>query len=226
MIRRSETPPDVARADARTVVITVRYTGDGARQQAVADEAVAGREAGSWPAGLLSWSLFASTDGQVLMAYEQWADDAALDAALAATPPYVSGIAGTEPSAPARYRVHRSFVSRVERGPVGCVGTPVFDVDGPEGQRHFVDEVFSMTKEVPPMPGSLSAHFHLSADGTRVFNYAEWSTERAHIDAVEAADPTNVRGRITGEIPGVRPCGYRRWHLHTALSEAAGADVL
>ncbi|MET9833355.1 hypothetical protein ABZ078_29545 [Streptomyces sp. NPDC006385] len=220
MIRRTEIPPEVTRADACTVVITVRHAGDAALQQVLAEAAANGREQGPWPGGLLSWSLFASTDGQALMAYEQWADDASLDAALASPAPYVPGIVGTEPSAPVRYRLHRSHVSVAGHAEAGCVVTPVFDVDGPERQRHFIDEVFTMTKDVPPMPGSIAAHFHTSADGTRVFNYAEWTGEQAHIDAVTADNPQRIRSRITGEIEGVRPCGYRRWHLHTALTTA------
>lgn len=221
MIRRSEIPPEITRADARTVVITVRHVRDAAHQQALAESATAERGQEPWPQGLLSWSLFACTDGQALMAYEQWADDEVLDAALAS---YVPGITGTAPSTPVRYRVHRSHESEAGAA-VGCVVTPVFDVDGPERQRHFIDEVFAMTKDVPPMPGSIAAHFHASTDGTRVLNYAEWTDEQAHLDMVTADDPQGIRRRITGEIPGVRPCGYRRWHLHTALTKAGRGDV-
>lgn len=39
-----------------------------------------------------------------------------------------------------------------------------------------------MTKDVAPMPGSIAAHFHISTDGTRLFNYAEWTDAQAHID--------------------------------------------
>ncbi|MCC9710666.1 antibiotic biosynthesis monooxygenase [Streptomyces sp. MNU76] len=208
MIRRTEIPPEITRGDAQTVVITVRHVGDSARRNAAAEAAAAGREQGPWPGGLLSWSLFSSTDGRALMAYEQWADDGFLDVTLTAAVPHVQGILGAEPSAPVRYRVHRSYVSTAQKAPVGCVVTPVFDTDGPERRRHFISEVFAMTEDVATMPGSIAAHVHTSVDGTRVFNYAEWRDEQSHIDAV------------TGEIPGVRPCGYRRWELHNALVAA------
>jgi hypothetical protein len=129
--RRIETPPDITRADAGVAVITVRHVG-GARQEEIAGAAGISRVQESWPGGLLSWSLFASTDGQALMAYEQWARDEALDAALAAPTSYVPGVPGTEPSAPVRYRLCRSHVIDAEQGAVGCVVTPVFDTDGPE----------------------------------------------------------------------------------------------
>ncbi|UQA94092.1 antibiotic biosynthesis monooxygenase [Streptomyces halobius] len=225
MIRRTKTPPDIARTDARAVAITVRHTGDAANQQSVAENAVRTREQEPWPDGLLSWSLFAGTDGLSLMAYEQWTGDEALDAALVLPVPYVPGIAGTEPSVPVRYRLHRSRVSAAGQAGVGCVVTPVFDVDGPERQRHFIDEVFAMTEDLPPVPGAIAGHFHTSLDGTRVFNYAEWTDEQAHVDALAADDPRGVQRRVSGEIAGVRPCGYRRWHLHTALIDVADGDV-
>ncbi|MFE0764050.1 antibiotic biosynthesis monooxygenase family protein [Streptomyces smyrnaeus] len=225
MIRRSETAPEIDRGDAGTIVITIRHAGDAAGQAAGARAAAAARQERPWPTGLLSWSLFVSTDGSAVMAYEQWSDDASLDAALSSAHPDASGIPGTEPSTPVRYRLRRSTVlASGKAAEVGCVVTPVFDVDGPERQQRFIDEVFAMTENEPVKSGAISAHFHVSTDGTRVFNYAEWQDEQSHIDAVTSADPRNVRGRLTGEIPGVRPCGYRRWKLHTSLLAAGNAD--
>jgi hypothetical protein len=222
MDRRTKSWPDVARTDARTVVITIRHVGDPEHQGKSASAAGAERQKEAWPAGLLSWSLFASTDGQSLMAYEQWADDGALDSALAGPVPYVPGIPGTEPSVPVRYRVERSYPGGADGETAGCLVTPVFDTDGPERQRHFIDELFAMTRDdttrdVGQMPGALSAYFHVSVDGTRVFNYAEWTDEESHLGAVNAPDTAGSRQRITGGIPGARPSGYHRWHLYTAL---------
>lgn len=225
MNRRIESPPDITRADADIAVITIRHTGGAARQKEIAEAAGSSRGHEAWPGGLLSWSLFASTDGQALMAYEQWGGEQALDRALAMPTPYVPGIPGTEPSPPVRYRLYRSHVIDAGQGAVGCIVTPVFDTDGPERQRHFVNDVFTITKDVTPMPGSIAAHFHTSTDGTRVFNYAEWSDEQAHIDALTADDPKQVRRRVSREIPGVRPCGYHRWSLSTALVASDQADV-
>ncbi|TQE32387.1 hypothetical protein Sipo7851_23715 [Streptomyces ipomoeae] len=222
MNRRIEGWPDVARAGVGTVVITIRHVGDPERGRELAAVADAERQKEGWPGGLLSWSLFVGTDGRALMAYEQWTDDGALDAALAGPVPYVPGIPGTEPSAPVRYRVDRVYPGGADGERAGCLVTPVFDTDGPERQRYFIDELFAMTrddttKDVGQMPGALSAYFHVSADGTRVFNYAEWTDEEAHLAAVGAPDTADSRQRVTGEIPGVRPSAYHRWHLYTAL---------
>ncbi|MFP8904989.1 antibiotic biosynthesis monooxygenase family protein [Streptomyces atacamensis] len=222
MNHRTEIPPEISRTEVGLVVVTVRHTGDATGEWATTASLHRGEE--SWPDGLLSWTLFIATDGQALMAYEQWTGDAALDVALASAPPYVPGIPGTEQSAPVRYRLHRSHAIAVEKTPVGCVVTPVFDVDGPERQRHFVDEILALAQQAPPVPGAIAAHFHTSTDGTRVVNYAEWVDEQSHVDAITADDPRGVRRRATGEIPGTRPCGYRRWHPHTALAATGGGD--
>ncbi|MFJ2608278.1 hypothetical protein ACIO13_25365 [Streptomyces sp. NPDC087425] len=223
MNRRPEDWPDVARAGVGTVVITVRHTEGPPQQQEVAATAEAERRTEAWPPGLLGWSLFTGTDGRALLAYEQWSDDAALDAALAAPEPYLPGIPGTEPATPVRYRLARSYPGGAPGQTPGCLVTPVFDTDGPERQRHFLDTLFAMagddaTRDVGQLPGALCAHFHLSADGTRVLGFAEWTDEAAHLAAVGAQDTAASRQRLTGEIPGVRPSGHHRWHPHTALT--------
>ncbi|WP_369202855.1 antibiotic biosynthesis monooxygenase [Streptomyces sp. PU-14G] len=222
MSRRVEGSPEVARAPARVVVLTTRHVGDGGPARGAA-EAVARRGDERWPEGLLSWSLLESTDGQALMAYEQWSDDTALDSALSGPAPYEPGIPGAEPSAPVRYRLYRSHLGGGQEREVGCVVTPVFDVDGPARQRRFVDEIFAMTQGTSRQPGLIAAHFHLSTDGTRVVNYAEWTDERSHAYSLTAEDPAGLRRRI-GEFPGVRPCGFRRWFPHAALAPARADD--
>ncbi|MDX2938466.1 antibiotic biosynthesis monooxygenase [Streptomyces ipomoeae] len=225
MNRRLEGWPDVARSDVGTVVITIRHTDGPEHQKELAAVAEAERQKEVWPRGLLGWALFTGTDGRALLAYEQWSDDDALDTAIAGRVPYVPGIPGTEPAAPVRYRLERSYPGGAPGQTAGCLVTPVFDTDGPERQRHFLDTLFAMagddaTRDVGQMPGALSAYFHISADGTRVLGYAEWTDEAAHLAAVGAPDTAASRQRLTGEIPGVRPSGHHRWHLHTALARS------
>lgn len=224
MNRRLEAWPDVARTGVGTVVITIRHTESPDSQRELADAAAAERHKEVWPRGLLGWALFTGTDGRALLGYEQWSDDAALDTALTGAVPYVPGIPGTEPAAPLRYRIARSYPGGAPGQSPGCLVTPVFDTDGPERQRHFLDTLFTMagddeTRDVGQMPGALSAYFHVSADGTRVFGFAEWTDEEAHLAAVGAQDTEASRRRLTQEIPGVRPSGYHRWGLHTALAQ-------
>ncbi|MGH1555404.1 hypothetical protein ACRAWF_36875 [Streptomyces sp. L7] len=43
-----------------------------------------------------------------------------------------------------------------------------------------------LENEPAPHPGGTAARFHLSTDGTRVLNYAEWTSAQAHLEALAA----------------------------------------
>jgi C-6 monooxygenase len=65
------------------------------------------------------------------------------------------------------------------------------------------------------LPGFVSANYHVSIDGTKVFNYALWENERAYLDGFRA-DPRSaaLRELILGaaeggpEMTGYRPTRY------------------
>jgi len=55
----------------------------------------------------------------------------------------------------------------------------VFTVE-PEQQQKLVDAIVSEVERwVRHCPGFISANYHLSQDGTRVLNYAQWTTQEA-----------------------------------------------
>lgn len=201
--------PDVARPDVALVVISPLYVGGPQQQEEMADEALARWTRTSVARGLVSLSVFASLDGEALLAYSQWTGDDAYSAytSAAARGPLdlVDG---------ARYRLFRSMNDTT--GEPGCVITATFDVDGPERQRHIVDALAVAASRVEPFPGALSAHFHLSVDSTRVLNYAEWTSLEAHDRAVENAELDEIY-RISLETPGVRATRGRAYRLHRAL---------
>jgi hypothetical protein len=87
-------------------------------------------------------------------------------------------------------------------------------VDGPERQRHITDRLIAAAQDIGPLPGALSSHFHLSLDGTRVLNYALWTSLEDHDRAVATADVDEIY-RISTETPGVRPTRGRAYHLHS-----------
>jgi antibiotic biosynthesis monooxygenase (ABM) superfamily enzyme len=50
----------------------------------------------------------------------------------------------------------------------------------PERQRELADLLITATEEVMQhLPGFVSANIHVSADGARVVNYAQWETAEA-----------------------------------------------
>jgi hypothetical protein len=59
----------------------------------------------------------------------------------------------------------------------------------------------------------LSAHVHVSVDGSRVLNYAEWTSEDAHRNAVEnppAELATSTQWRHAHAWPGLKSTMFKR----------------
>ncbi|MFH8238572.1 MULTISPECIES: antibiotic biosynthesis monooxygenase family protein [unclassified Streptomyces] len=200
--------PDVRRPDASAVFVAARHVpGRAAGLTALQGMVDQWREV-PWPAGVLSLSCFLNTDEDTVLTYAQCAEPDAYRALLDS----VGGPAAAEPVA---YRPHRSLV--LNPGEPGCVIVAMFDVDGPGRQQLIIDSIAATVAEAADRhPGMLSANFHVSEDGTRVLNYAEWTSDAAHIAFLEGATHGATR-RVSDATPGVRPIGFKRYHLHHAL---------
>ncbi|MFD2471465.1 hypothetical protein [Amycolatopsis silviterrae] len=201
--------PDFARTDVDAVLVA--ETGLGSA------EVLVRLENEPWPVGLVSFSVLASTDGEASLVYTQWAAGAA-DAEL------VRRVAGGEP---VEYRLYRSG-KRGNAAIPGCVVVVSVEFDGADAQRQrrWVDTVFgAMASEDKPVPGGISGHFHVSTDGTRVLNYAEWADEQSHRDALAASGRGTVgvsdEWQKVQEFPGVRDSGFRRYRMVRSLSRTA-----
>ncbi|MFJ5293146.1 monooxygenase [Streptomyces sp. NPDC088348] len=193
--------PDIARADTMAVTISTRHAGGRDRQTDLVETMLAAWESGPWPPEQLSLSFYVSTDGENVLTYAQWSDPEVR----------ISGAV--------TYRLYRSLVPDAPGGtpPVpGCIAIPSFDVDGPERQRAIVDTLLDGPL-ARPIPGLVAAHFHVSADGTRVINYAEWADEDTHQGAL-SGDVLSEAGRTTRAMPGVRGIGCPRYRLHRGLT--------
>ncbi|MFC5823556.1 antibiotic biosynthesis monooxygenase [Nonomuraea insulae] len=201
--------PDITRPDAGTVLVT-----ESSAHHLTVEEISAVVEHAPWPEGLISFSTLVSTDGETVLTYTQWANGEA-------SREFMAGLTGTEP---VEYRLYRS--SGREDPPVpGCVVVVSVEFDGPDNQRqqHWIDTVFdAMAGETQPHPGGISGHFHLSTDGTRVLNYAEWTDEQAHRDALDTSGQATVGSspgwRRVVDFPGVKSGGFRRYQLRHSLS--------
>lgn len=55
----------------------------------------------------------------------------------------------------------------------------------PENQRRMLDIILDATDVITAFPGYVSANVHLSHDGTRVVNYAQWR-RKEDFDAMRA----------------------------------------
>jgi len=89
----------------------------------------------------------------------------------------------------------------------GCVVLVEVGFDRPGIAERWVDLVFAALDEDDAHPGGISARFHVSSDGTRVLNYAEWETAQAHRDALAVGSGSlgvSEAWRRVRSFPGLR----------------------
>ncbi|MFI6928869.1 antibiotic biosynthesis monooxygenase [Streptomyces sp. NPDC050287] len=196
MTRRTDTHPDLTRPDVGAPFFSTWRVGTPERQRQTVEAIARTWERRPWPtAGLLGYHVYTGHDGTTLLHHSQWASEQEFEAFVKVhrqerVDEIDTAVPGIERVGLGRYRRYRSGVR--EDGPArvpGCVVIVDVEFDGPdaERQRAWVDAVFEALESEPNQhPGGISGHFHLSTDGTRVLNYAEWESAQAHIDALAA----------------------------------------
>lgn len=212
--RQAAAVPAIDRADSRAVFMSHWYVAGEEQGRAVLDEIAEAWEAAERPGDVLSFSCYLSTGGDdvTVMTYAQCAGPDAYRPFVRSLP---SAAARVEP---VEYRLFRSVPLAPESGPAASVVIASFDVDGRERQEHIVSSVTANIEASPrsDQAGLIASHFHLSVDGTRVINYAEWTSDEEHIAFLEGA--TRHRSlRLATRTPGVRPIGFTRYHLYRAI---------
>ncbi|MFD9814354.1 antibiotic biosynthesis monooxygenase [Streptomyces sp. NPDC059080] len=227
---RTSAFPDVRRADAATALISSWIVPDPAVQAAAADAVLAAWEAQERPDAMLSLTVFLGLDGTEVLHYAQWTGDEAhrewarahRPAALA---PVDAAIPGIRRPGLVRYRLDRSHVPEgASDRPPGLLVTPVFVTTGPEARRALADTVLAELAEAR-VPGLLGAHLHVSEDGSRVLNHAEWEDHAAWRAFADGPVSARLAERIAA-LDGVTPLpggtdGVPRYRLHGALVNVA-----
>ncbi|NLU74221.1 antibiotic biosynthesis monooxygenase [Streptomyces sp. HNM0575] len=221
---RTTDHPDPAREDSRIAFFSRwRLPRPGDRQAAL--DAIAGAwEPEPWPSpGLLGYHLYTGEDGVTLLHHSQWTGEDAYaayarehrgtrnDAIDAAVP-------GIERLALGSYRHYRGGRAEGDARVPGCVVIVSVEFEGPDPvrQRAWVDAVFEALGTDPQPPGGgIAAHFHVSTDGERVLNYAEWESAQAHVDALDApgrgiGGPTEQWRRVQ-QYPGLKRSTVERY---------------
>ncbi|MEV6122355.1 antibiotic biosynthesis monooxygenase [Streptomyces sp. NPDC052077] len=195
MTRRTDAHPDLLRPDVGAPLFSTWSVGTPERQARTVEAVARAWERRPWPAeALRAYHLYTAHDGSTLLHHSQWEDESAYEG-FARTrrqerlDEIDTAVPGIERHGLRRYRRYRSGTSATgPEAPVpGCV--VIVDVEfespDPQRQRDWVDAVFeALAADPEPHTGGISAHFHLSTDGTRVLNYAEWVSAQAHIDAL------------------------------------------
>ncbi|MGW0556310.1 antibiotic biosynthesis monooxygenase [Streptomyces sp. NPDC002926] len=234
MTAQPDSRPDLTRAESGLVQVSTWDVGTPERQRAAVEAVAEVWQSRDWPgAGLLSYSVFVGEDGTTLLHYSQWRDEDAYQDFLRAhrddrNEEIDAAVPGIQRRGPRSYQLYRSGGRGTDdRRIPGCVVIVDVEFDGPdtERQRAWVDGVFEALRTEPhPHPGGIAGHFHVSVDGTRVLNYAEWESAEAHREALTA--PGDGVGSRTPQwakvqsFPGVTGGGVNRYT--PALSLSAG----
>lgn len=224
--------PDLTRPDVGLVWASEWHVGSAEAQRRAADAAMTAWDGAPWPEGLLSHTVLLSTDGTSVAHYSQWTGRDAVTAFRRTDPPgRVDGILAAVPEIDRRqlveYELYRSMSTRDEGRVPGCVVLVEVEFDGPDParQRAWIDAVFEALETDPhPPSGGISGHFHVSTDGTRVLNFAEWESEQAHIDALAApgdgVGSGGSRWHRVQNYPGLLRSRVTRYRYHRARRPA------
>ncbi|PTM91816.1 antibiotic biosynthesis monooxygenase [Streptomyces sp. VMFN-G11Ma] len=195
MTRRTDAHPDLADPRVQAPFFSTWRVGTPLRQRQTVEAIDEAWRARPWPAdGLLGYHVYTGDDASTLLHHSQWTDEAAYAAFVKTqrqerVDAVDTAVPGIERLGLGRYRRYRSGVRDGDTRVPGCIVIVDIEFEGPdpERQRAWVDAVFeALASEPTPHPGGISAHFHLSTDGTRVLNYAEWESAHAHLDALAA----------------------------------------
>ncbi|MFI1656721.1 antibiotic biosynthesis monooxygenase family protein [Streptomyces sp. NPDC020472] len=226
--------PDLHRPGVGAVLVSTWSVGTPERQRAAVEAVRKAWESRAWPdLGLLSYSVLIGTDGDTLLHYSQWTEQQAYDdfvrthrddrnAEIDAAVPDIERVELRRYGA-----IHRSTVrgatSTGELPGVVVIVEADFDGAGEGVREDWVDGVFAALDEdaaTRPVPGGISGQFHLSVDGGRVLNYAEWESEEAHEAWVTDEAPLSEAWRRVQHDP--RLVGGRVRRYTPALSLSAG----
>ncbi|MEV8534926.1 antibiotic biosynthesis monooxygenase [Streptomyces sp. NPDC051211] len=79
-----------------------------------------------------------------------------------------------------------------------------YTVDGPRTQQELVEAFAPLLEQwVAHYPGYLSARFHTSTDGTRVYNVVTWASEADYRHFVENSDTEGRMAAIRAALTGL-----------------------
>jgi heme-degrading monooxygenase HmoA len=89
----------------------------------------------------------------------------------------------------------------------------------PERQEELVAALSKSTDETfTKIPGFVSANFHVSLDGTKVVNYAQWESEQAFVDMQKRPEIQAHMAELTAMAEKVEPRLYRVNSTHAPQS--------
>ncbi|MDN0194999.1 antibiotic biosynthesis monooxygenase [Streptomyces sp. S.PNR 29] len=194
MTRRTDVHPELIRPEAGLTLFSTWRVGTPERQREAVDAIAATWERGPWPVrGGLGYYVYAGHDGTTLLHHSQWRRAEDFEGYVKTqrqerVDEIDTAVPGIERVRLDRYRRYRSHERAVGDTRVpGLIVTVRIDFEeGASGRRReWVDLVLAALAADPEgHRGLVSAHFHLSDDGTHVLNYAEWESAEAYDEAL------------------------------------------
>ncbi|MFI2433758.1 hypothetical protein [Streptomyces sp. NPDC018693] len=210
MTRRTHTHPDPTDPRVAAPFFSSWRLGAPERQRAAVEAIGETWERRPWPAaGLLGYHVYAGHDGSTLLHYSQWTAAAAFEAYVKAhrqervdeIDTAVPGIERVELNGYRRYRSRERAVGDV-RVP-GLIITVRIDFEPAAAERRG-DWVDTVLAALGTEAGLISAHFHLSTDGSHVLNYAEWESDRAYDEAIAVPESQSPQWERVRTYPGFK----------------------
>lgn len=228
-----QTRPNLMRPECGVVVVSEWIVETPERQCAAVEAYAEAWSDGPWPAGLLTCNLLKSNDGRAIVVYGQWISEAHYyDAIESYIRPRLAevdrAVPGIQRQAPDFFQLHRSRIRDTSVSP-GCIVLITFEFENPdrERQKRFVSTVCRTVDAMLEQPaGALGGHFHISTDGLRVLNYAEWVAAEDHRQAVEGTGPGRLGSgpgwQAVRQFPGLRNSRFQRYSPGLVLAPQRG----
>jgi hypothetical protein len=210
---RTATPPTIDRPGVAAVYMSHWHVPDARTGQVQLDRVGDAWRRAEWPDGILTFSSYLGYDHDTVLTYVQCSRADVYR-------PFVHALPDPEARIePVEYRLRQTVSLQSRESPPEAVVAASFDVDGPERQRQIIAQVTEHLRaaSAEQHAGLLASHFHASVDGTRVINFAEWTSDEAHIAFLEGSMRHGAL-RLATATPGVRPIGFTRYHLYRSLT--------
>ncbi|MBO3677431.1 antibiotic biosynthesis monooxygenase [Streptomyces sp. NEAU-YJ-81] len=241
--------PDLTRPDVGAALFSTWSVGTPDRQRAAVDAIAATWDSRPWPAPeLLSYNVYAGTDGDTLMHHSQWASEAAYHAFFRThrqerNDEIDSAVPDLKRLGLSSYRYYRGFQAPSAQSdtpdPGSAPGLIVvveidFDDPDPELRRSWTDLVIEALENEPD-PGLISADFHLIGDGerhlstdrARVLNYARWTGTETYEAAMAADGPRGGGSSIWDRVrdfPGLVGSSSRSYRFRRSFVAPSAAS--